>query len=397
MRNSKEKKTCYSAVNKKMNTKNQILITSKITPSALDKSGGKRIFGFDFARGLAIIGMIFVNFTVVMSTPAESGWLSAIIEAISGKAAALFVVLAGIGMTLMNDSIKCRNDVLQTGKVKIILLKRAAFLFVIGLSYYFIWDADILHFYGVFLSIGILFLAVPRKWLIALSLIIVCAYSLLFPAFNYDKNWDWSTMTYAGFFTFPGFFKNLFINGFHPVFPWIAFLLTGIWIGRINLKDKKTRKKVLFVSLVIFIIFKGISMFYIHILVKYFPSAAAEISGIFGTAPMPPLFFYMLTAVSFAVFIISLSVYITETFGDTLLVRQMVNTGQLALSNYFFHVVVGMLFVKLVFGKVEQVFSFDFTIAYACFYCALAVFLSHFWRNKFSRGPLEYIMRKITG
>ncbi len=104
----------------------------------------QRIIGFDFARGLAIIGMIFVNFKVVMSNQ-TSGWLYEFVDILSGKAAALFVVLAGAGMTLMYNSAKQKNDNQQLIQVKINLLKRAAFLFVAGLSYYVIWPADILH------------------------------------------------------------------------------------------------------------------------------------------------------------------------------------------------------------------------------------------------------------
>ena len=127
-----------------------------------------RILGYDFARGLAIIGMIFVNFKTVMVAESDA-YLYQLVELLSGKAAALFVVLAGVGMTLMYQNAKAKNDVGKTRKAKIILLKRAAFLFVVGLSYYSIWPGDILHYYGLYLPIGVLFLSVSRKWLQTLS------------------------------------------------------------------------------------------------------------------------------------------------------------------------------------------------------------------------------------
>jgi uncharacterized membrane protein YeiB len=218
----------------------------------------------------------------------------------------------------------------------------------------------------------------------------------MFPLINYEKGWDWNTLEYINFFTIEGFFRNLFINGFHPVIPWVAFLLTGIWVGRIDFKDKKVRKKVLIISIALYAIFKIISVVLVHVFSGLSPNETSEIEYALGTSPMPPLFFYMVTASSLAVFMITLSIYITEKFADTLLIKQMVSAGQLALSNYFFHVVIGMLGVQLFFGKLEHAFSMEFTVAYACIFNILSVVFSYYWRKRFNRGPLEYLMRKIT-
>jgi len=108
------------------------------------------------------------------------------------------------------------------------------------------------------------------------------------------------------------------------------------------------------------------------------------------------MFFYMITASSLAVFTISLSVYFSSKLSHTLFVKQIVSTGQLALSNYFFHVILGMLSIELIFGKLEHAFSIEFTVVYALVFSTLLVVFSHLWLKKFKRGPLEYIMRKFT-
>ena len=38
-------------------------------------SENTRIIGYDFARSLAVFGMVFVNFKIVMSDKSETGWL----------------------------------------------------------------------------------------------------------------------------------------------------------------------------------------------------------------------------------------------------------------------------------------------------------------------------------
>jgi uncharacterized protein len=355
-----------------------------------------RILGYDFARGIAIIGMIFVNFKTVMVAETDA-YLYQLVALLSGKAAALFVVLAGVSMTLMYQSAKAKNDVGNIRKVKIILLKRATLFFVLGLSYYTIWPGDILHYYGLYVPIGVLFLSVSRSWLQTISFLLIITYSASMLFFNYETGWNWNNLEYTDFFTVNGFFRNFFLNGFHPVFPWIAFLLTGIWIGRINFNDVKIRNRVTLFSLIIFIVFKSISIFLLDTLSQLSSTEASGITYLLETTPMPPLFFYMITASSLAVFIISISIYICIKLSHTLFIKQMVSTGQLALSNYFFHVIIGMLSLKLFFRKLESAFSIEFTLVYAIFFSVVIIFFSHIWRMKFKQGPLEYLMRKITG
>src|SRR5437763_250264 len=74
------------------------------TEDRRDHPGGPpaaRIQGYDVARALAILGMVVVHFGLVVAGPAtKSGWLAALLRFLDGRAAALFVALAGVGLTL---------------------------------------------------------------------------------------------------------------------------------------------------------------------------------------------------------------------------------------------------------------------------------------------------------
>lgn len=66
--------------------------------------------GFDFARAIAIFGMVIVNFKIAMN--AEKGnqvllWFSGLFE---GRASALFVELAGIGLTFLTSKARLSGD-----------------------------------------------------------------------------------------------------------------------------------------------------------------------------------------------------------------------------------------------------------------------------------------------
>ena len=145
-----------------------------------------------------------------------------LIDALEGRAAALFVVLAGIGIGLSRIPVG-------------LLLRRAVFLFVIGLINMAVFDADILHFYALYFVVGAAFLTASRQrvWQGALGIVILAVLANLI--LDYERGWNWNTLTYTDLWTLPGFPRNALFNGWHPVFPWAAFLLIGMAIGRSEL------------------------------------------------------------------------------------------------------------------------------------------------------------------
>ena len=206
-----------------------------------------RVHGLDLARALAVIGMIIVNFKVVLGSGGHAG-LKAAASVFDGKAAATFVVLAGIGIAMMTRTDVQSNDVQKLKAARIRLAKRAFFLFIIGLSYLIMWPADILHFYGVYMMVTLLFLTSKGKTLLAASIALIIIYPFLTVAFDYETGWDLETLMYHDFWTWKGFSRNLLYNGFHPVIPWTSFMLFGYWLGRHPLQDMPRVRRAFWVS-----------------------------------------------------------------------------------------------------------------------------------------------------
>ena len=69
----------------------------------------KRIIGIDVARALAVIGMIIVNFKIVFGQHGDE-WLKTFAHFFEGKAAATFVVLAGVGLAFMTNTAVNNQD-----------------------------------------------------------------------------------------------------------------------------------------------------------------------------------------------------------------------------------------------------------------------------------------------
>ena len=113
-----------------------------------------RLEGLDLARFLAFVGMVIVNFKIAMGAEEGSGVLNLLTTALEGRAAATFVVLAGIGLGL--TGIKGLDQTVS------VTIKRAVFLLVIGLLNMTIFDADILHYYAFYFLFGVFVLPLAR-------------------------------------------------------------------------------------------------------------------------------------------------------------------------------------------------------------------------------------------
>ena len=58
-----------------------------------------RLAGLDIARALAVFGMVVVNFKIVLgAAQAGPSWLVSVTDLLDGRAAATFVLLAGVGL-----------------------------------------------------------------------------------------------------------------------------------------------------------------------------------------------------------------------------------------------------------------------------------------------------------
>lgn len=351
-----------------------------------------RIVGLNVARALAVLGMIIVNFKLVLGQEGPV-WLQNIAQVFTGKASATFVVLAGVGMALMAKS---AEQAKSRKRIVFRILKRALILFIIGLSYYVIWPADILHYYGVYMLLGLLFLFKPAAYSFRMALALILLFPILLFNFNYEIGWDWESLTYLDFWTPKGFARNLFFNGFHPLIPWAAFLLMGIWLGKKDLYDETFIIALLQRGLALFITVLVLSPFAVKqaILVLGFSPESAEY--VFGTHSMPPNPLYMLSGIGIAFSLISLSILWAWRRSDSVLVRALDRTGQMALSFYVLHVIVGMSLPLLFSTKELGEFSIYFSFPYALIFGLVCVLFANWYLGRWPYGPLEWLFRKLS-
>lgn len=351
-----------------------------------------RIEGFDFSRAFAIFGMMLVNYKIVFTYGIEKHLLlNDFISIFEGRAAAVFLILAGIGISLMTKKGFSTGEKEIRIKERSILIKRAIFLFILGMCLYIIfeWDADILHYYGVYMVLICLFLYMrPKNVIISISAILIIS-TLLQMTMNYMKGWNESFTYYIDFYTMEGFIRNLLFNGYHPVFPWFSFILIGLLIGRVDFNNNRIVKDMVIISISLAVIIEIISYMIIRM-----GQYSEEIIYVFDTKPMNPTIFYILAASGWALGFIGICILLSKQLSKLKIYKAIVATGQMALTHYIIHsvVVLGLFFIIDEIKYRDEVFViFISTIVFV-----FMNMFSCFWLKRFKRGPFELLMRKIT-
>ena len=210
-----------------------------------------RIMGYDVARAIAVIGMVIVNYhnIFLVGRSRHPHWFTGLAFFLQGRAAAIFVMLAGVGITLMSHKALLSGDALLFRKVRQDLLKRSLVLFLIGLVFFHWWNSDILHFYGIFLSTGALLLFVSgfSLWFLIGGCLIVATFLFIF----YEAS---PTMIQVLLPANPisELFDGLLISGQYSLLPWFSFFMVGMWLGRPEIiSNRQLIQRVFWISLAV--------------------------------------------------------------------------------------------------------------------------------------------------
>ena len=112
----------------------------------------------------------------------------------------------------------------------------------------------------------------------------------------------------------------------------------------------------------------------------------------------------MILTASFALMIITLCIWVGEKFSESKLVNWLSDTGKMTLTNYVQHMTIGVLIFQLLTGSIytgflqmDKVILPSYILTFSICYFVASVLFSVIWTKKFRRGPLEMLMRKISG
>lgn len=214
-------------------------------PAAVKGRPKKRLIGIDAARGLALIGLMAIHLYPTEDEITHEPTLAWTL--FSGDSAALFALLAGVGLALASGGSTPHQSRRMTAD-RIGLAARAAVIGAIGVVISAILPEPppafgILVYYAVFFLLTIPFLHL-RPWMLFLS---AAAFSITAPillqrlgpvlpessAYNH---------TVVNLITEPlGTASELLLTGSYPALAYMTYLLVGLGLGRLNLHSPRVQ------------------------------------------------------------------------------------------------------------------------------------------------------------
>ena len=348
-----------------------------------------RIYALDLTRGIAVLGMMYMNFKITFSAGEWSPEYS-FASAMEGRFGVLFIFLAGAGVALMNRKALALDDRNLLRENRLRLLKRSAFLYVTGMLFSLYWFADILHFYAFYLLIGLTIVS-WKRWQLALLLPLpVVAFELLTLVIPWETGWDFAAFSYNSLYSPAGFFRNLLYNGFHPIFPWITFFILGMIVGKSNLEPSRKTGIGALIALAVFI---GTELLSAH-LISAMPSE--ELKIVVSSRSFPPFPLFVVSASAMALFILYSVILLSSRLNTKALIcRSLAESGRMVMSHYLFHLLAGLPLLYLL-AEVLPLSGAVVTVFTLLFFAGSLV-LTMLWRRRFTFGPMETLMRKLSG
>ena len=239
---------------------------------------GRRVLGVDVARALALFGMMSVH---IFPGVRADGSLHPSYVLAAGRSAALFAVLAGVGLALATGG-RERYDGTRLRAARVGVLARALLLVALGLLLGLVDSPPlvILAYYGVLFLLAIPFLGLPARTRAALA--VGCA--VVTPVVSHLARLHVAVAPIAE----PGgrhLFAELLLTGTYPALTWTTYLFAGLAIGRADLRRAGTAVRLVVGGVVV-----AVSA---HLLSAWLLAWAGGTDRLRGALPASPVYAFL--------------------------------------------------------------------------------------------------------
>ena len=366
-----------------------------------------RLVGPDVVRAVALIGVCIMNYHGYLIN--QGGELSRNFWGrffhpwegpLSTRFAATFVVTAGVGVTLLTRRATANrhDDPAAVAAKRWTLVRRGLVLYGFGLIFYELWSGSILPYYGAMFVIAAFLFTLATPWLVAIGVGAAVA----------GAGIHWWVIERAadgqstGWLTDPptssprGLLFNVFVNGTHPLFPWLAFLCAGMILGRLLRRDSSTadpKKPEWWVPGVFGF---GLTLFGVATLLSdaLGGSDASSIAATLASRhPFDRGLLYTASALGTALTAFAVIYTIANRFARSSIVQLLAHAGQMSLTLYVIHALV-FNFVVNWQGWIRPA-GLDLALTFAAGFWIVAIIAGSLWHRQFGIGPVEWLYRKL--
>lgn len=336
-----------------------------------------RVVALDAARAVAILGMLVVN----VGPRDDSGAAAMVIRAAHGRASLLFVLLAGIGVSLLTRRAR------QGGPTRWgTLVWRSALLLAAGLALQLL-DHDvkvILPTYAVLFLVAVAATRLPDVGLLAGAGVATAVGPLVWIAGQRRAEFDMEPATLTSSPT--DVLSSVLLTGPYPVVTWVAPFLLGMWLGRRDLTDRTLQVRLAAVGAVAAVGGMAASRALVGLVGQ--PAEEVGPDRLVSAVAHSQMPLWLVSGTGSAMLVVALALILVPRVAG--LARPLVAVGQLSLTVYVAHLVVIAALVRPGPGSAAEGLVVSLLIGVAA--TAFAVV----WRARFRRGPLEALLRAPT-
>ncbi|MFD4180830.1 heparan-alpha-glucosaminide N-acetyltransferase domain-containing protein [Rhodococcus sp. NPDC058514] len=215
-------------------------------PARPGRGPSSRLIGVDVTRGLAILGMVAVHSLESITDSGRPTWTFSLA---AGRSAAIFAVLAGVSIAFISGRRQRKRGARSTG-IAASLLARAVVIGLIGLLLGYTdpeYGTVILTYYAVMFV-----LAVPLIYLGTRTLVgVAIATGVLAPVLSHAVRTGLpdpilEQLSFSAVLRQPlDVLWTLTLTGEYPAVVWMAYLSTGLVVGRLTLSSMRTATRLL--------------------------------------------------------------------------------------------------------------------------------------------------------
>lgn len=366
---------------------------------------GGRHPGPDVVRALALAGVVVMNFhgyLVIRGARPGDGRLASIFDPWTGplstRFAATFVLVAGVGVTLLTAS--AAGDPERVRVLRWRLASRGLVLYAFGLAFDLVWNGTILPFIGAMLALGALVFTLRSSWVLAIGLAAaIASWALRWWRFEQAASGQDTSWLFAP----PrGSIRTLVfdvaVNGTHPLLPWLAFFCAGIVVGRAvvtagtSTTPASTTTWWAGTCVGAGFVLLGAVLTARAVLSSGAPDQRREV--LLSTDPFERGGLYTASALATALIAFGIIVPLADRFASTGVIDVLRRAGQLSLSIYVLHALVFNLVVDWL-GWVEPG-GLGTALVFALVVWVVGVAAAVAWQRRRGIGPLEHVYRSIT-
>ena len=362
-----------------------------------------RIESLDVARAIALFGVVAMNYHAYLNGaqsmyPTHPSVWERMFNPLTGplttRFAATFVLIAGIGVSLFTQRARVSNNRTDIHRARLVLLRRGALLYFVGYFVQWVWPGTILFYYGAYFIIAAAIYAWSSRQLIGLciaSIAIAAALSWWRASQLIEgNNTRWLSPS-------PNSPRNLLIRTFldytHPVFPWIAFFIAGIVLGRHIHHLSEIRLRLMFVSAIMLLATHAANFLFTPSF--QISDRDSIVTKLLSTQPLDRGVLFSLGTLATAIVALCLVSLAIERIPNSVVVKFLARAGRMTLSVYLLHVV----FFNVLVHRLNFVGAtgLDTALALSLSFYVVALVLASWWNKHFGLGPAERAYRIFGG